>query len=220
MLSRKEFVEHGDWVCVTDATDIPRLVQAVEGKSFSCKEGNFLHNDLIGKRYGGRAYNINNSNYVNILHPTAYLWPVMVNYRTQILYQQDISLIQYYLDLKPGSVVIESGTGSGVLTTSLARSVAPHGHIHTFEFHPERVAKAREDFKQNRIDHVVTCRHRDILDRGFPYFPQGVDAAFLDLPAPHDVIPSVDRSLRPQGMFFHKNSTTPSSLLLPSPPQS
>lgn len=202
MLQRKEFVEQGDWVVVNDASNVPRLVQAVEGQSFSCKEGNFYQSDLIGKRYGGKLHNITNTNYVFIIAPTAYLWPTLVDFRTQILYQQDISLIQYFLDLKPGSVIIESGTGSGVLTTSLARSVAPHGHVHTFEFHPERVTKAKNDFAMNKVDDVVTVRQRDILDRGFPFFPQGVDAAFLDLPAPHDVIPSVDRSLRPQGMFI------------------
>ena len=47
--------------------------------------------------------------FVFLLHPTPELWTLCLPHRTQILYIADISFISTYLDMKPGSTVIESG---------------------------------------------------------------------------------------------------------------
>jgi tRNA A58 N-methylase Trm61 len=49
----------------------------------------------------------------------------LLSHRMQILYIADISLVVAYLELVPGCVVLESGMGSGSLTTSLAHAIAP-----------------------------------------------------------------------------------------------
>lgn len=78
-----------------------------------------------------------------LLFPTPELWTCVVPHRTQILYLPDISFIITMLELKPGSVVVESGTGSGSLTHSLARVVGVSGKVLTFEFHPQRFETAK-----------------------------------------------------------------------------
>jgi hypothetical protein len=84
--------------------------------------------DWIGQRYGTKVYcKPPSRGWVYLIAPTPELWSLVLRHRTQILYVADISLVCMYLELRPGSVVLESGTGSGSLTHSLARTVAPTG---------------------------------------------------------------------------------------------
>ena len=54
--------------------------------------------------------------------------------------------------------VVESGTGSGSLSHSFIRTIAPHGHLHTFDFHKERVEIATKEFKEHGLEHLVTAK--------------------------------------------------------------
>ena len=99
-------------------------------------------------------------------------------------------MIMFTLDLKPGSKVIEAGTGSGSLSHAILRSIVPTGHLYTFDFHEQRSKIAASEF----LDHgygtsVVSCGHRDVCADGFGDIPEPVDAVFLDLPSPWKAIP-------------------------------
>lgn len=105
------------------------------------------------------------------------------------------------MELRPGCVVLESGTGSGSMTTSLARAVAPHGRVHTFEFHQQRAELAAKEFEENGLGGIVSVEHRNVEQAGFPEALAGTaDAVFLDLPAPWRVVPAAAASLRPNGV--------------------
>lgn len=95
------------------------------------------------------------------LQPTPELWTQTLPHRTQIIYTPDISMIVYQLDVKPGSIVVESGTGSGSLSHYFMRAVKPLGHLHTFDFHENRVQLARDEFKSHGLqDYVTVSRKR------------------------------------------------------------
>eukprot|EP00494_Astrolonche_serrata_P027136 UN27399 len=98
-----------------------------------------------------------------MLKPTPELWTDAVPHRTQILYQADISLIVFRLCIKPGDIIVESGTGSGSLSTHLARALQPTGQLYTFEFNENRVEAAKDDFKKLGIDEYITVTHRDYM---------------------------------------------------------
>lgn len=65
-------------------------------------------------------------------------------------------MVCFQLELRPGLVVLESGTGSASLTHSLGRAVAPTGHVWTYEFHPERAQEAQKELTANGMGSVAT----------------------------------------------------------------
>lgn len=157
--------------------------------------------NLIGVRFGSKVELTRGWAYV--LKPTPELWTHTLPHRTQIIYTPDISMICFQLDVKPGSIVVESGTGSGSLSHHFLRGVKPHGHLHTFDFHEARVEQAREEFASHGLGDFVTVSHRDVIVNGFSEELNGkADAVFLDLPAPEKAVPHAFRALKNSGGRF------------------
>lgn len=73
--------------------------------------GNHAHNVVASQVFSrtnpGRKEG--DKGYVTLLAPTPELWTMSLSHRTQILYVADISAVITYLNIRPGSVVIESG---------------------------------------------------------------------------------------------------------------
>ena len=221
----------GDLVVVYEGHDAMRFMTVAPGTVLRCKHGAFPHAAWVGQPFGARVTGNDGRGWLLLLRPTPALWTRVLRHRTQILYTPDIATIVANLGLAPGRVVLESGTGSGSLTTSLARAVAPSGRVYSFEFHAQRAEAARcaralrgassgacpaqppaltlaplprrsADFALTGVAQVVTVFVRDTEATGFPAsLAGGADAVFLDLPGPHRVAPSAVASLRPDGMI-------------------
>ncbi|XP_030953907.1 tRNA (adenine(58)-N(1))-methyltransferase catalytic subunit TRMT61A [Quercus lobata] len=191
----------GDLVIVYERHDNMKAIKVCQGSVLQNRFGVFKHSDWIGKPFGSKVFS-NKNGFVYLLAPTPELWTLVLSHRTQILYIADISFVIMYLEIVPGCMVLESGTGSGSLTTSLARAVAPTGHVHTFDFHEQRAASAREDFEKTGLSSLVTVGVRDIQGEGFPDEFSGLaDSVFLDLPQPWLAIPSAGKMLKPDGVL-------------------
>ncbi|XP_042722707.1 tRNA (adenine(58)-N(1))-methyltransferase catalytic subunit TRMT61A isoform X3 [Lagopus leucura] len=198
------FVEYGDTIKDGDTAIVflghesmfPVKVQ--QGSVTQTKYGVIRHStDLIGKKYGSKV-TCSKGGWVFILHPTPELWTVNLPHRTQILYSTDISVITMMLELKPGSIVCESGTGSGSLSHALIRTVAPTGHLYTVEFHQQRAEKAKEEFREHGVEHLVTVTNQDVCKNGFGV-SDIADAVFLDIPSPWEAIGHAKAALKAEG---------------------
>lgn len=80
------------------------------GKDLNNRFGYYRHSDLVGLPWGSKVGSRNGKGFIHILRPTPELWTLGLPHRTQILYLADISLIVSWLNVRPGSTVIEAGT--------------------------------------------------------------------------------------------------------------
>lgn len=154
--------------------------------------------NLVGHPYGVQ-YDCKKG-WVLPLRLTPELWTQLLPHRTQVLYQNDVSMILLHLDIKPGSVVVESGTGSGSLSHAIIRAIQPNGHLYTFDINEMRVQEAQREFIEHGLGDYVTVTHTDICESGFGSHLVGkVDACVLDIPQTWKAIEHAHQVLKPEG---------------------
>ncbi|KAE8717134.1 tRNA (adenine(58)-N(1))-methyltransferase catalytic subunit TRMT61A [Hibiscus syriacus] len=105
-------IRDGDLVIVYERYDSMKAVKVCENSVLQNRFGVFKHSDWIGKPFSSKVFS-NKGGFVYILAPTPDLWTSVLSHRTQILYIADISFVVMYLEVVPGWLVLESGTGSG-----------------------------------------------------------------------------------------------------------
>ncbi|CAK7217202.1 tRNA (adenine-N(1)-)-methyltransferase catalytic subunit trm61 [Sporothrix curviconia] len=158
------------------------------------------------------------SGFIHILPPTPEIWTMSLPHRTQVVYASDYSYILHRLRARPGTRIIEAGSGSGSFTHASARAVYgtttanPNqrpGHVFSFEFHNERYQKMKAELRSHGLstgsstggsgqdDGLVTLTNRDVYGHGF-LLDDGTspeaDAVFLDLPAPWRALQHLTRA--------------------------
>jgi tRNA (adenine57-N1/adenine58-N1)-methyltransferase len=178
-------IKAGDLVVIMESFDKLTFAYAEDGGVYCNRNGHFRHADFIGKPYGCKIRSHNNRGYgfCYLLKPTPELWARSLNHRTQIVHELDQSQIIFQLFLQPNMTVVESGTGSGAMSHSIMRTIAPHGMLHTYEFNAHRAETARQEFKNNGVSHLVETHHKDVCggakeQGGFDLPGQTVDAIF------------------------------------------
>ncbi|KAF1800571.1 tRNA methyltransferase complex GCD14 subunit-domain-containing protein [Mucor lusitanicus] len=191
----KKYIEEGDLVIVYMTRENMTPIFMKKGTVFQNRFGVYKHDDIIGKEYGSKLVSSNYRGFVYLLHPTPELWTLVLPHRTQILYIADISFITTLLDMKPGVNVIESGTGSGSFSHSIARTIAPTGRLYSFEYHQDRANLAQVEFNEHGFGDIIKMHHRDVCKDGFQMKDQ-VNAVFLDLPAPWDAVASAKEAFK------------------------
>jgi tRNA (adenine57-N1/adenine58-N1)-methyltransferase catalytic subunit len=116
-----------------------------------------------------------------------------------VIYPKDIGPILILADVFPGARILESGVGSGALTTALLRAIGPAGSVTGYEI--------RDDFAQRAIRNVKAFLGDDVpLDVQVRDVYEGIDArdvdrVILDLPEPWRVVKHAMEAMRPGGIL-------------------
>uniref|UniRef100_A0A8C6FL77 tRNA (adenine(58)-N(1))-methyltransferase n=1 Tax=Moschus moschiferus TaxID=68415 RepID=A0A8C6FL77_MOSMO len=206
----EELIKEGDTAILSLGHGAMVAVRVQRGAQTQTRHGVLRHSvDLIGRPFGSKV-TCGRGGWVYVLHPTPELWTLNLPHRTQILYSTDIALLTMMLELRPGSVVCESGTGSGSVSHAIIRTIAPTGHLHTVEFHQQRAERAREEFQEHRVGRWVTVLNQDVCRSGFGV-SHVADAVFLDIPSPWEAVGHAWDALKVEGSASSEAPSQPES---------
>ncbi|MDH5401280.1 MAG: tRNA (adenine-N1)-methyltransferase [Candidatus Heimdallarchaeota archaeon] len=159
---------------------------------FHCNFGKLDLNELVNQPFG-TVLTTNTGTQIKAILPTMMDYLENFYHESQIIYAKDAGMILLLLDLKPGDVVYEAGTGSGGLTSILATYVGNEGKVITHEVREKAQKAAMKNLKRMKLDNVE-FHLRDVKEEGFV---TGVaDSLVLDMADPWIVLPKVTEVLK------------------------
>ncbi|MBM3674351.1 MAG: tRNA (adenine-N1)-methyltransferase [Actinobacteria bacterium] len=189
----------GDRVLLVDAKRRRHLVTLAEGGAFHSHTGVLEHAALIGNEEGIAVRTSQGARMVAV-RPTLSEYILEMPRGAQVIYPKDLGPILMLGDVFPGARVLESGVGSGALTTTLLRAVGPTGQVLGYELRQDFADRARRNVEGFLGPDVpLTVEVRDVYD-GIDEVE--LDRVVLDLPEPWRVVKHAQASLRPGGILL------------------
>ena len=198
-----ERINDGDYVLLCLDSRRTYLLKVEAGKTFHTHRGYVSLDELIGKEFGV-IFKSSLGIEFSALKPTLEDYIMKSSRKTQITYPKDIALIIMFSGIGPGSRVVESGTGTGALTTALAHYVKPNGKIYTYELREEFQKNAEKNLRKTNLLDFVELKSGDVT---IGIEERDLDAVVLDLAVPWLVVPHAYEALKPSGTIVSFSPT-------------
>ncbi len=199
----REVIQEGSRVLLLTERKKRYLVRVKPGVRFHTSEGYIDLSELIGKRYGTRL----TSNIGSVwfaLKPTILDIIMKMPRPTQIVYPKDLGAIITLGNIRPGSRVLEAGTGSGVLTAVIASYVMPDGIVYSYDISEEYLENARKQLDELGLLPYVVLKQGDVTAR---IEERDLDTVVLDIPTPWLAVQNVYEALSDGGIFISLSPT-------------
>ena len=179
------------------------MIKVQAGQTFHTHKGYIKFDDIIGKEYGSTFKSSLGTNFT-ILKPQLTDYILKSQRNTQIIYAKDAALIVMFSGIGPGSKVVESGTGTGALTTALAHYVQPTGKIYSYDIREEGLKAAEKNLRRAGLIDYVELKLKDVVT-GID--EKDIDTVVLDLAVPWLVVPQAYEALKPSGTIVSFSPT-------------
>lgn len=173
------------------------VVRLTPGKRLDTDKGYIEHVSIIGKEYGSEV-ELSSGIKAFVFEPLPLDLYRGMERPSQVIYPKDASYIVYSLGLRNGSTVIEAGTGSGTLTIAMAWLVGDSGKVYSYDLREDMQRAAMKNLELMGLTGRVKLVTGDVRTASKP---SNVDAVFLDLPDPWNVIESVTSYLKASGIL-------------------
>ncbi len=198
-----EKIGEGDYVLLCLDSRRTYMLKVEAGKTFHTHKGYVKLDELVGKEFGV-AFQSSLGIAFTALKPTLEDYIMKSSRKTQITYPKDIALIVMFSGIGSGSRVVESGTGTGALTTALAHYVKPDGRVYSYELREEFQKNAEKNLKRANLLDFVELKSGDVT-AGIE--ERDMDAVILDLAVPWLVVPHAYEALKPSGTLVSFSPT-------------
>ena len=173
------------------------LSKVISSNQFHCHKGFFDFDEIIGKPFGCKV-RTNKSVDLTIYKPIPSDFLQHIPHSSQIIYTKDAGLILLNGGIHPGSIVLEAGTGSGALTSILAKYVGSEGHVYSYDNRESAHNTSKKNIERLGLQEQVTLKLKDVSE-GFD--EKYVDAVVLDLGDPCEIIPHAYAALKLGGVI-------------------
>jgi tRNA (adenine57-N1/adenine58-N1)-methyltransferase len=201
-LANQKIIE-GDYVLLYLDLRRTYMVKVEAGKTFHTHKGFMKLDELVGKDFGATVQSSLGIEFT-ALKPSLTDYIMKSSRKTQITYPKDAALIVMFSGISAGSLVVEAGTGTGALTTTLAHYVKPEGKVYSYEIREEFQRTAEKNLRRANLIDFVELKSKDVttgIDE------RDVDAVVLDLATPWLVAPHAYEALKASGIIVSFSPT-------------